>query len=1072
MPIVLSKNFDGPVVEDFTSQVKTRARRGDGKYDFVYIVPTRRRVRELERELVQDVAFGRFPVYTLELFAQKVFSAMNTGKRVISTSLQGMVIDRVISRTDLKFFKFASSRPGTRRGVAPAGTIKKIVDQIGYLKENGITPEDYKLLLSVAEKPERLKLEEFLKIYAGYEKELGNNLIDTPGLLSVVNGRLTEATIRVICPEGAAFFIEGFYNFKKPELEFLKMLSRQKDFSFLVRLDCNDRNENLFKTMLATVSELKVRGFKVHEARVRDGSGKSPGSREFLGTYLFADGRPRKKLNLVDKAFIVGVRDNLREVEFVAEKIKEIVKSKPDQKLDRICVASYLPQSYSGLFREVFPKYQIPVNITDRYTLESNPIVNAVLSFIDVKLGDYERVSLLRAVTNRLVTVSDAYGDVGSIILNAAAICRFERGLKTFKSAIAVKAAVLEDAARSKTDDSLAEKLHDIEILKNAAEILDSIENTLKPVLRDMTAAGFKSAVGELVKNLRIHENIAAMDVGGILTEIVERDARALSAFLEVVEEVSEGNADAGPLPLETWVQNLRAALGLTRFNIRQRYGFGVYVTALEEMRGLEFDHVFIVGLNEGELPTRYVPEIFLPLMTQRENRETQPYLQRHLFFQAVASFGKSLHLIYPMQRDEVRLIRSSFIDAFLDAADATVLVEPAGTKETTNIYSIHQLIEADAAGLVDDKTSGAMLPINLERCKLAERARYRDDRESEFNGRITDQALVKLADGQFAGRVFSAAQIESLSRCGFQFFVRRVLHITEPPEIETSLSAIERGTVLHRILQRFYTELGRGGKLEQAKDELNLLLAIGRQVLDELGIHHELFEVERDAILGNAGNQGTLELFLKKVQARLTEYGLIPGLFEFEFGSGDLEPVSIGGVAVRGKIDRVDTGDDGPIIIDYKTSSRIASYREVVREKISPQLLIYLAALGRIAGKEPLISAPSGAAFVSLNRNTLLHDEDGNGAINFIVREKDGELKYNRSYDLSRPTRGTENYPKTMDALSHETEMFVSAKVGSARSGRFNLTEFPFEKVCLYCPYTEACRIALIEKEFEKESA
>ena len=1086
MSIILSRNFDGEPIGDFLREVRKRSVTSSGVYDFIYIVPTRRRVRELQRELVAGTTFGKLPVYTLELFAHELFSMMTTGRRVISPSMQGMIAGRVLGEGDYRFFKYASSRRGARKGAAPVGTIKKIVDQIGYLEENGVGPDDYRTLASAAEESERLKLEEFYIIYREYLAQLGDKLIDSTGVLSLVNHKLADSRelLDAGFPGKLTVFVEGFYNFKKPELDFLRLVSSDKRFAFLVKLDCNQSNENLFRTMISTSYDLSVRGFKVHEELATSGMQAGSETIDYLATHLFRDDPPKGRIDLRDRVFEVGVRDRLREVEFVTEKIKEIIRLDPAQKLDRICVASYLPQNYSGIFREVFRKYRVPANITDRLTLESNGVVNAILSFIDIKTSDYERVTLMRALTNRMLALSDEFGAgrAGSIIYDAARLCRFERGLKAFRNSIESRLEFMKKLGPSETDDDAGGTMRDFDTLAEALKILEGVESKLSEFNGNLSPAEFRKNLRRLVFDLGIQRNILGVEAGRTSTEITERDARALSAFFEVLDEVVEVEAQRSSekLPLPIWVESLRAALSLTRYNVRQKYGYGVYVTSLEEIRGLEFDYLFIVGLNEGELPSKYDPEIFLPLKSQRENRETEPYLQRHLYYQAVSSFRKKLYLIHPLQREEVKLVRSSFIDAMIEVADITQLKDETDDAHTRNVYEPHQLIRAESAIIgaheiiAADESAARLLPPNLSRCLRAETARYRGDNESEFAGRITDSESISDLGEKLSKRVFSAAQLESLSKCGFQYFAGRIIRAVEVPEIETSLSPIERGSVLHRILYRFYSELSNREEPGGTKEELDLLPSVAREVLDGMGMAsdgsfgRDLFEVERDAILGTPDLPGTLELFLAKVQSKLTEYGFRPKRFEVGFGmkggGGEIQedPVEIGGVMVQGKIDRIDSGPDGFVIFDYKTSARNATHQDVIRDKISPQLIIYLNALSKLMETADAPGHVAGAAFISINRDRLMKAESGSELIEFMVREKTGELQFNRSFESTRKTPSTAGYPNNMSDLLNETAVFVKQKVESARSGRFNLTEFPPAKVCVYCPYVEACRIKL----------
>ena len=1088
MAIILTKNFSGNVEENFVASVaeQARSRSHSGKYELVYIVPTRRRVRELQRELIENVAFGKSPVYTLELFAHEIFLLMKIGRRMISPSMQGMIVGKILFNDNFKFFRYSSFHPAG--GKVPAGTIKKIVDQIDYLRENGISSEDYEKMLAATDDSERQKLEEFLRIYKEYEESLDVELIDGAGLLSLVNSEMINSAeiINKSFPNNLTFFVEGFYNFKKPELELLKILSSRKDFSFLVKVDCIDTNANLFRTMIGTMSDLMARGFKKADNLVIDNR-QSPviNLRECFALNLFSETNRMEKLNLKEKVFVVSVRDKLREVEFVAEKVKEVMKNNPVQKLDCFCVASYLPQNYSQIVREVFAKYQIPANVTDRHTLESNNVVNAILSFIDIKSKDYERGTMLRAITNRVLTISDemSASEAGGVLYNAAALCRFERGLRSFREMIASRLGLLGKLAKEESDEN--EMHRDAEALAKARKLLDRIEKKLAPFKKELTPGEFRSAIKSLVSSLNIYGNIARMNVDKVSTEIVERDARALSAFFEVLDEFVEMETRNDKMELDILMENLRAALSLTRYNVRQKHGYGVYVTALEEIRGLEFDYIFIVGLNEGEFPTRYAPEIFLPLGSQKENREKQPYLQRHVFYQAVCSFNKNLFLISAERTDDVHLLRSSFVDEFIEIADPSFIHETETDKKSDsvsleqNIYNIQQLIELNMVSDSQHKIfseQAHLLPSNVARCKAAELERYKGNKESEFNGKINQPELIDSLSSRFADKVFSSAQIESLSRCGFQYFARRILQIAEIPDIETSLSAIERGAVLHKILFRFYNELSHGGKLDNAKDELKLLLDIGQRLLDELGIEHDLFELEKETILGNENIPGTLELFLTKVQTKLSEYGFHPKKFELGFGMKDgtdeFPAVKISDVSLRGKIDRIDSDSNRLSIFDYKTSSIIAGHKDVVGDRISPQLILYLNALNQITSNNDAAGKPVGAAFLSINRDKLLKADDGKDVIQFVIQTENGELRYNPTFGSKAKTAATENYPKTMAELLKQTESFVEEKVSAARGGHFNLTKFTRDRVCTFCSYSEACRIALRSESFSREES
>lgn len=427
------------------------------------------------------------------------------------------------------------------------------------------------------------------------------------------------------------------------------------------------------------------------------------------------------------------------------------------------------------------------------------------------------------------------------------------------------------------------------------------------------------------------------------------------------------------------------------------------------------------------------------------------------------------------MRTDDVRLIKSSFIDAVNDVAHCTNVDDSKDEERTGAIYNIQQAIEASPEVLELVALGNAdIIPVNLDRCKKAERSRYKDDRMSEFHGKIVEGDSIELLSRIFDERIFSSAQLESLARCGFQYFARRVLQIAEVPDIETSLTAVERGAVLHRILFLFYNELSKANRLGNAKDELGLLLETGRRVLDSLDIKHDLFEVERETILGAVGIQGTLELFLEKVQSKLSEYGFEPKIFELGFGmkrdKDEIPPLKIGDILMRGKIDRIDADSNGFTIFDYKTSSAIPGHKDVIGDKISPQLVLYLNALKQIEKENKLEGKAAG--FISISRDELMSADDGKDLIKFIVQTDGTTLRYNPTFGSGRKLGAAEGYPKSMDDLLTETESFFNERVAEAKTGRFNLTEFSYERVCTFCPYSEACRISLSSERFPTEES
>lgn len=190
--------------------------------------------------------------------------------------------------------------------------------------------------------------------------------------------------------------------------------------------------------------------------------------------------------------------------------------------------------------------------------------------------------------------------------------------------------------------------------------------------------------------------------------------------------------------------------------------------------------------------------------------------------------------------------------------------------------------------------------------------------------------------DPRVSGEPQSASRLETLAQCPFRYFLKHVLRIEPPKEIERDttewLDAMTAGSLLHEVFRLFFERITAAGEKPEATRHADLIETIaGEQIAawrEKVPPASELaFGQRRDDILVACRTLLALE------EEHCRE--MTPRFFEIPFGlpraesraaisSRDPVPIALGGgksFLLRGSIDRIDEAPDGSFHVwDYKT--------------------------------------------------------------------------------------------------------------------------------------------------------
>jgi len=193
---------------------------------------------------------------------------------------------------------------------------------------------------------------------------------------------------------------------------------------------------------------------------------------------------------------------------------------------------------------------------------------------------------------------------------------------------------------------------------------------------------------------------------------------------------------------------------------------------------------------------------------------------------------------------------------------------------------------------------------------------------------------------------------LETYASCGYRYFARNILRLNalEEPEEREMMDPTQRGTLVHRVLERFFQEmraLGRPAPFEKwGRADRQALATILKEEIDASKARgltgREIFAGRESQLL-----RADLMRFLDIDDEFRSFTGAVPAEFE-----EDLPGETVSGVTLRGKVDRIDRTPDGrrAWIIDYKTGST-TNFRGIKVDPLCGGTKLQLPAYLRAAG-------------------------------------------------------------------------------------------------------------------------
>ena len=545
---------------DLDSYILSVAEEGKlGEYAFV--LPTGRKVRELERRLTDkhyeqtNKPLTHLPLFTMSSFTEALYDQLAPGRREASMEIQIALIERAMKSVDLNYF----ARPGRDPSL---GVVEQVTRVISGVRADGILPTQFEMDIQAAqENPELMvgydtvKLRDLYNIYSEYLRILGDTWIDYPGRILRVNTELfnnPDILFLRSFPDVHTLLIHDHTEFTWPEIDLVTRLGVVENLNALLVFDYEEGNGPLYGNFEEVIEKLKVGGYGTERLDPIDLDVPEEQRRPF--THHMRRNLFRTDERIANPAFderigIYSFHTREEEVRGIAGLVKSLVFDEGIPP-ERICITTLNMENYTELLREYLPSYGIPANITARYPLEQNGLITALFSALNILAAGYDRRDVLRAVTSPYLSFGE---DVDPAALaDAGTKLRITRGYQGWRRRIGRRIEFLLTRLRSGLDLDERRGLEiELETLRRAERSIELVHDTLGEFSTHLSPTEFRAAFLRLIAKLKGTENILHIrrnleaqprtpaDWQRIHDEM-ERDTRALARFLGLLDELTE----------------------------------------------------------------------------------------------------------------------------------------------------------------------------------------------------------------------------------------------------------------------------------------------------------------------------------------------------------------------------------------------------------------------------------------------------------------------------------------------------------------------------------------------------
>lgn len=893
----------------------------------IVLVPDRASM-EAERQLLATVG-GSFntEVLTIRRLANRI---LGTHKYL---SKQAGIVALTAIVADLKK-DFVCYKKGTHT----AGFIENMLETISQLKYCKIAPKD--LLKGDFDRSIAGKLHDIGLIFEAYQNFLGGNYIDSADKIQLLNSEIDSGVF-----ENCFFYIYDFDNLSVQELSVLEsLMAHTKGVTVACPVSFESSQKYLYLNDIYT-SVLAIATKNNFPVQIVEAEEHSTKQTKHIGQHLFSF-KEQKKLENEGFIEIFEGTNRVAEVYALACKVQQYIRSGGRYK-DIFVVTSDLDK-YANAINTVFSEFEIAYFCDRQMVLANHIYVQYIMDFLNMKIYNFQQKHTFNFVKNHFfqqgcseeknaVYCFENYCLKYNVQYNFKEPFTLGQEDSTFCSAEFVRAKLCELASTVEIN------LHD-----SVRSYVDSVKQLIE------------------VANLNnLNDEFCLLQQDQYLQKITSQVADKFYSALTSVEEILGDR----PTTLLDFYDTLNAVLLSTNISAVPVYSDSVVFANMAKARKHDIKFLALLGANQGQMPIQKTDSKLLSdkniadMQAMGLNLEPQIYTEnkreRFSLYQLLQEPTTKLYISYTTTDNKDSLLPSLFVTeicTLFGSGNKNLTPNPADEDIYTKQQAISKLI-LNRRRLIDKhpvKMHDYTVLYNHLKTEIDE---FYFNQQPEITTKYGKELF--LNDSQI-----SVSKVTAFLECPHRFFFHYGLK-ARPRQI-ASLDSRDLGNILHAVLEEYVSKIDlfesdeKTKKIAESCFETVMKADFYRGLLADTTMSYTLNQLKAESVRMCCVVKNQLK------NSKFNSFAV-----EFEFGKMANNGVDVlfdeEKFVLQGKIDRVDVLDNNFIVIDYKSGTLSAEYKEkdlYIGQKL--QLLVYLKA---IENSFPQLS-PVGFYYFALHNN------------------------------------------------------------------------------------------------------